>query len=110
MEDNRALNALSYFSVIFAPFLVPLIIWILGKNSDVKYHAKRALISHIIPVVLMIILAIVVFVSAIADSASTGTGDTVALAMIIGFVVFGLVYLISFIWNIVQGIKVLMRS
>ena len=109
MQDNKALNALRYFSVIFAPFLVPLIIWILGKDEDTKYHAKRSLISHIIPIIVMIILAIIVFVSAIADINDNGTGDAFALTMIIGFVVFGLVYFISFIWNIIQGIKVLMK-
>lgn len=109
MQDNRVLNALSYFSVIFAPFLVPLIIWILGKDDDVKYHAKRAFLSHIVPTILIIILAIVVFFGFIAEANMNGTGDTTAIGMVFGMAVCGLVYFIAFIWNIVQGIKVLMK-
>ena len=108
MPDNRALNALSYFSVIFAPFLVPIIIWILGKDEDVKHHAKRALISHIIPIVLLIILMIAVFVSVLTEIQATTTNDG-GIAIIIGIVLLIVTYIISFVWNIIQGIKVIMK-
>ena len=106
-NQNHVLNALSYFSVIFAPFLVPLIIWIIGKDDDVKHHAKRALLSHIIPTILVIIFiafAIIGAVSGMLDSEGGG------ILFFIGFAVITLLYLIIFIWNIIQGIKVLKQG
>lgn len=108
MQDNRVLNALSYFSVLFAPFLVPIIIWILGKDEDVKHHAKRALISHIIPLALMIILIIAMFVGMIAEYQTNFMNDG-GIILLVLFVLLIVTYLISFVWNIFQGIKVIMK-
>jgi cytochrome c biogenesis factor len=108
MQDNRILNALSYFSVIFAPFLVPIIIWILGKDEEVKHHAKRALISHIIPLALMIILIIAMFVGIITEF-QTNFMNNDGIALLVLFVLLIVTYLISFVWNIFQGIKVIMK-
>ena len=106
MEDNKILNALSYFSVIFAPFLVPLIVWIVGKDENVKHHAKRALFSHIIPVILIFIFFILALAGAFTGALNSNAGG---LFIIIGFVVLALLYVIIFIWNIVQGIKVIAK-
>ena len=48
MNGNKILAALSYFSVLFAPILFPIIVWIVG-DAETKPHAKRALWTHIIP-------------------------------------------------------------
>lgn len=106
MEDQKILNALSYFSVIFAPFLVPLIVWIVGKDEDVKYHAKRALISHIIPIILIIIIAFVVIATSFTGMLESNASG---LFIIGSLAVSGLMYVVIFIWNIVQGIKVMTK-
>ncbi len=42
MNGNKILAALSYSSVLFAPILFPIIVWIVG-DAETKPHAKRAL-------------------------------------------------------------------
>ena len=105
MQESKILNAFSYFSVLFAPFIVPLIIWIIGKDEEVKYHAKRAFISHMISVVLIIIFAIMVMAGALTGLLDNDAGG---LTVIIGFIIMLLIYLAIFIWNIVMGIKALL--
>ena len=46
---RQLLSALSYFSIFFAPFLFPIIIWIVAKDDYIEGHAKRALFSHVFP-------------------------------------------------------------
>lgn len=36
MENQKILAAFSYLSIFFAPFIVPLIVYIVTKDSDVK--------------------------------------------------------------------------
>ncbi|MER1999673.1 MAG: DUF4870 domain-containing protein [Lysinibacillus sp.] len=105
MQETKVLNALSYFSVIFAPFIVPLVVWIVGNDKSVKYHAKRALISHIIPVVAIVIFFFAVIVGGLSGSLESDTGGMWFFG---GFIALILVYIISFIWNIIQGIKVIL--
>jgi len=49
MENQKILAAFSYLSIFFAPFIVPLIVYFVTKDSDVKSHSIRALVSHLIP-------------------------------------------------------------
>lgn len=72
LDNPKILSALSYFSVLFAPFLLPIIVYFISQDSEVKYHAKKSLISHIIPVILLIIL----FVSVFSSFAPIATGFT----------------------------------
>ncbi|MFC0524536.1 DUF4870 domain-containing protein [Pontibacillus salicampi] len=101
MSTNKIISSLAYFSVFFAPFLLPLITWIIGEE-EVKHHSKRALISHIIPFVMIIALIIIALV---VGGFSEGTG----IAVVIGVGVFGLISFGIMIWNVVMGIKVLMN-
>ena len=52
MENQKVLSAFSYLSVFIAPFVVPLVVYFVSKDSEVKRHSIRALISHLIPLVL----------------------------------------------------------
>ncbi|MFJ7828249.1 DUF4870 domain-containing protein [Psychrobacillus sp. NPDC096623] len=109
MDNPKILSALSYFSVLFAPFLLPIIVYFISQDSNVKYHAKKSLISHIIPVILLVILFISVFSS--FTPLTLGFNDQPSLWIAIGplllIATYMLVYVIVMIWNIVQGIKVL---
>ena len=102
-SSSKVLSSLSYFSIFFAPFLLPVLVYVLSKEEDVKHHAKRALVSHIVPL-FVIIFGIgfgVVLGLSVVDTYSMGT-------VIISYVTGGLLYVIFFDWNIIQGIKILL--
>src|SRR5699024_1321770 len=48
MTSDKFLSSLCYFSVFFAPFLFPIMVWILTKD-EVRYHSGKALWTHIVP-------------------------------------------------------------
>lgn len=97
METNRVLAAVSYFSLFFAPFLVPLILYFISTDPYVKEHTRRALLSHLLPVI-----AVPVLIAAFLSNPSVPV-------MVIGFLVVGGLSIAVMIYNIVQGIKVLTR-
>lgn len=105
MDQNKILSALSYISLFFAPFLFPLIVYFVVNDSQVKYHAKRAFLSHLIPGVLLILLSIF----GVFGMFSIYNYDMNGFA----FTMFGLmgVYLIisiaCIIWNIIQAIRII---
>lgn len=116
MDNQRILSALCYFSILFAPFLLPLIVYFISPTADVKYHAKRSLLSHLIPVALGIVGFIVLMIGSVAmfsttvDSTmnpSTSFNFLTAGLPFLFMIVYGILSLIVLIWNIVQGIKVL---
>lgn len=116
MENSRVLSALCYFSVLFAPFLLPIIVYFISPDKEVKYHAKRSIISHLIPVGLGIIGFIVLIIgsfSMYSNSTNFSTGqsssfDFLSAGLPIMFMLFyAILSIIVLIWNIVQGIKVL---
>ncbi|MDY0394386.1 hypothetical protein RWE15_07890 [Virgibacillus halophilus] len=83
-------------------FLLPLIVYFVISDTEVRRHAKRALLSHILPFIL--IFVVIILALAMFDS-------NIAFAVIIsGFVLSGIVYFVFFIWNIVQGIKVFQKN
>ncbi|MBD7946223.1 MULTISPECIES: DUF4870 domain-containing protein [Psychrobacillus] len=109
MDTNKILSASTYFSILFAPFILPIIVYFLTSEKEVKYHAKRSLISHIIPTIFFVFLMLAIFANFLplgftGDSASMWTSMTTALIFMGLYTVINLVLLI---WNIVQGVKVL---
>lgn len=105
MEQSKGINALSYLSAFFAPFIVPIIIYFAAKDLAIRHHAKRALISHLIPVVLGIILFLAFLTT--ASTADQLVGDAVTYGFIAAFVGYVILTFALLIWNIVQAIKVL---
>ncbi|MDC2865678.1 MULTISPECIES: DUF4870 domain-containing protein [unclassified Bacillus (in: firmicutes)] len=103
MNGNKILAALSYFSVLFAPILFPVIVWIVG-DYETRSHAKRALWTHLIPGISTIIgLAVL----GIMSFGFNQPGATLGIGALITVCICGLISLYYFIWNIVKGIKVL---
>src|SRR4051794_30066222 len=94
MDANRLFSALCYISLFFAPFLVPLIIYLVIPDRDVRGHAKNALISHIAPYILIPIVLIFGF--------QPNAGALLLVVMLSLLVLAGV-----FIWNIVMAIRVL---
>ncbi|MFF2754927.1 DUF4870 domain-containing protein [Psychrobacillus sp. NPDC058041] len=109
MENNRLLSALSYFSVLFAPLILPIIVFFISQDSKVKQHAKRSLVSHLIPLIFMIILFIVVYSSVFSMSYSSFNQPSIFMSSVPLLLVFLylIIYIIILVWNIVQGVKVL---
>ena len=105
MDNSKGLSALNYFSVFFAPLLVPIIIYFVSPDSEVKRHSIRALLSHVIPFIFGIILVIILFI--VGFFSSQVNGDTLFVTWILLVLGYGLIYLAIIIWNVVQGIKVL---
>ncbi|EGQ2821538.1 TPA: DUF4870 domain-containing protein, partial [Staphylococcus pseudintermedius] len=49
-SSNKILSSFCYFSVFFAPFIFPIVVWALS-NGDTSRNAKRALLYHILPMI-----------------------------------------------------------
>jgi len=105
LDNSKGLSALNYFSVFFAPFIVPIIIYFVSSDSEVKRHSIRALLSHVIPFILGIILVIILFIVGVFSVQVNG--DKVFVTWVLLTLGYGLLYLAIVIWNVVQGIKVL---
>ena len=105
MNNSKALSALNYFSVFFAPFIVPIIIYFISPDPEVKRHSIRALLSHVIPFILGIILVIILFIVGVFSMQVDE--DKIFVTWVSLTLGYGLLYLVIVIWNVVQGIKVL---
>lgn len=60
MMDHTGVKAITHASAFFAPILVPLLVWLLLSDREVKNMALQALLFH---VGISILLAISVFFS-----------------------------------------------
>nr|WP_280157226.1 hypothetical protein [Priestia aryabhattai]MDH3130290.1 hypothetical protein [Priestia aryabhattai] len=66
-----------------------------------KQHGKRAFISHLIPTVTLIIIAVTYYLSAKVEGANTPNSILVSsCTILISLITMGVI-----IWNIKQGIK-----
>ncbi|HEK9102519.1 DUF4870 domain-containing protein [Bacillus pfraonensis] len=102
MKGNNILSSICYFSIFFAPFLFPIIVYFIAED-DVKYHAKKALWTHVLPFAILF--------SGLALSGvfglSFGESTSVEIGIVVTYVVFAIVGIYYFLWNIMKGIKVL---
>ncbi|MCZ2260226.1 DUF4870 domain-containing protein [Sporosarcina sp. G11-34] len=112
MPSNKTLSTLCYFSIFFSPLLLPIIILLVTDDTEVKFHAKRSLISHILPVALLIV-GFVIFSMSMFSAENrmlemvTGRFNIWSVSPIIFILLYGLVTAIIFLWNIIQGVKLL---
>lgn len=111
MPSNKLLAALSYFSVFFAPLLVPVIIYFVTDDREVKSHAKRSFVSHIIPVALLIAGMIILSFSLLSVNNYTNgvpTGFSFwQLTPLLFMLLYGLLFMGVIVWNVYNGVKVL---
>ncbi|WP_409254386.1 DUF4870 domain-containing protein [Bacillus sp. SCS-153A] len=104
LETNRLLSSLCYFSIFFAGFIFPIIVYFLSTDPDTKRHAKSAFISHLLPLIaLPLVIAGIFFDIGIL---STGSGLPIFIFLATGFSL--LVSFVVVIWNVYKGIKVLL--
>ncbi|MBF0705660.1 MULTISPECIES: DUF4870 domain-containing protein [Bacillales] len=95
MSVEKVMSSLCYFSVFFAPFLFPIIVYFVVKDEEVSYHAKRSIVSHLLPFLTILLALVAVFMM------------DIGVVIILGFLLFSLLNVIVFVWNIVKGIQVL---
>ncbi|MCA0172764.1 DUF4870 domain-containing protein [Bacillus sp. RAR_GA_16] len=95
MSVEKVMSSLCYFSVFFAPFLFPIIVYFVVRDEEVSYHAKRSIVSHLLPFLTIILALFAIFVM------------DIGVVIILGFILFSLLNVVVFIWNIVKGIQVL---
>jgi hypothetical protein len=99
MDSRKVLSGLCYFSIFFAGFIFPLIVLLASGDEITKMHAKRSLLSHLIPLILLPFL-----IFAIVNDAAKGTQMPVFSIISAGVMIF--VSFVVVIWNIVKGVKV----
>lgn len=107
MNSSKVLASLCYFSILFAGFIFPIIVYFVTDDKEVKKHAKKAFLSHCIPaatIAFFIILGISMGAMQQYSDVSFFVGGGLVW---IGFAIAGIVNLVIVVWNIVQGIRVL---
>ena len=98
MDTNRLISSLCYFSIFFAGFIFPIAVYFIVDHHEVKEHAKKSFLSHLIPLVSIPIFFLLFLFP---------NGEGQFFFVIIMFIVFGLINLAVIIWNVVKGIQVL---
>jgi hypothetical protein len=98
-NTNKIISALCYFSIFFAGFILPIAVYFIVDDREVKTHAKRAFISHLIPLVTIPIFVV--------GGIMSGIGDVFGIVIILGFLLTFLINIVVIIWNVVKGIQVL---
>ncbi|EIT86999.1 hypothetical protein A374_02059 [Fictibacillus macauensis ZFHKF-1] len=98
-KTNKLLSALSYFSILFIPFLFPVVVHLATKDEQSKAHSMRAMLSHLIPIV-GIPLGITITAE---DDFSKGSIFYCSL-------IFGGITVLVVLWNVYQGIRVAVRK
>src|SRR5690625_754883 len=105
MSNNKLLSALCYFSVFFFPLLLPFVIYLMSDELDVKFHAKRSLISHFVPVILLISGVIIFSFSMFTVEKRmmaiiNGSFDFWSIAPFLFTLVYSLLFIAILIWNV----------
>lgn len=108
MQHSKGLSAISYLSILFAPFLLPLIVFFVTKDHEVKYHAKRAFLSHLIPTILGMVFAFLSIVSIFMFS--TNESNAVFYIFMIITILYVIIMFAVTIWNIIQAARVLKQN
>lgn len=102
--DKKFINAISYFSILFAPAILPIIIWIFGNSMDVKANAKKAFWLQVIPTIFGIMALILIGVIGL----STNNESTVGWLFLLFFGIFGLISVVTYIYDLVLGVKAIL--
>ncbi|GHH97522.1 DUF4870 domain-containing protein [Neobacillus kokaensis] len=104
METRKVLSSLCYFSIFFAGFIFPFIVWLASGDQATKQHAKKSLISHLIPIIPTIFVVMAVVYEMVNFQ------NDLPIFTIISIVITGIVWLVVVIYNIIKGVKVLISE
>ncbi|SFJ12817.1 MULTISPECIES: hypothetical protein [unclassified Bacillus (in: firmicutes)] len=101
-STEKVLASCCYFSIFVAPLLFPIIVYFVVPHEEVKCHAKKAFISHLLPFFCLFLIFLLVFVM--------NTPEQIGAIVLIAMLLFGFVNLVIFIWNIVKGVQLLVNE
>ncbi|MBY7141545.1 DUF4870 domain-containing protein [Virgibacillus sp. NKC19-3] len=99
-KNNNVLASLNYFGIFFAPFLFPLVMMLVTKDDKVRFHAKRAILSHSLILIIIIVVMGLSTIFYLFHPAKLTAG-----VLVIGYLVASVISVILFIWNVVQGVE-----
>jgi hypothetical protein len=105
MDSRKVLSGLCYFSIFFAGILFPLVVMLASGDDITKNHAKKALLSHLIPLIPVPLLLFAIF-----SDINAINNDTIPVFTLISAGILVLVSLIVTIWNVIKGVKALMTE
>ena len=97
-STQKLISSICYFSIFFAGFILPLVVYLVVDNQEVKVHAKLAFLSHLIPFIsipICIVFALIGFM------------NEFIVILIASVILTGILNFAVIVWNIVNGIKVL---
>jgi hypothetical protein len=101
VNTSKLLAAACYFSVFFAPFLFPIVVYFVAADEKVKMHAKKSFVSHLIP------LGAAIIIGALMLWAAPTAREALVAMPFVGVIIGGIVSFIVVVWNIIKGIQVL---
>lgn len=112
MTNKKTLSALCYFSIFFFPLLIPFVIYFIAEDKEIKHHAKRSFISHLLPILLLIIGLIIFSISMFSvEKRMTAIiqqqFDFWQIAPFLFTLIYSFLFIVILIWNVFQGVKVL---
>ncbi|MGO1758756.1 MAG: DUF4870 domain-containing protein [Mammaliicoccus vitulinus] len=106
MQSEKILSSLCYFSVFFAPFLLPIIVWIVA-DKPVSTHAKSSLLYHVYPYILGVLSVLLLAYANGSFESHLNNGLMITLNIIAIFIALLAFYYV--IYNLYAGIKVLLK-
>jgi hypothetical protein len=105
MDTRKVLSGLSYFSIFFAGILFPLVVMFASGDDVTKSHAKRAFLSHLIPLIPVPLLLFALF-----SDINTISNEGIPVFTLVTAGIMVLVSLIVTIWNVIKGVKAFMME
>jgi hypothetical protein len=102
MDTRKVLSGLCYFSIFFAGILFPLVVMLASGDDVTKSHAKKAFLSHLIP-----LLPIPLLIFAIFNDINVINNEAIPVFTLVTAGIIVLVVLIVTIWNVIKGVKAL---
>lgn len=102
-QSEKILAALSYFSVFFAPIIFPIVVWILA-DKPVSTHAKKSLLFHLLPYILIVISSVIIG----GIGSITSQALYVILMILAALGAFAAIYFV--IYNLLCGIRILLKD
>ncbi|MEH7012089.1 DUF4870 domain-containing protein [Neobacillus niacini] len=105
MDTRKVLSGLCYFSIFFAGILFPLVVMFASGDDVTKGHAKKAFLSHLIPLIPAPLLIFAIF-----NDLNAINNQAIPVFTLVTAGIMVLVSLIVTIWNLIKGVKAFMME
>ena len=109
IDNSYVLSALSYLSIFFAPIVLPLFTWILA-DEPTSIHGKKALTNHIFAWICFFVgRGAFIFSKEIYDKPFNHQ-LLISVIFIIITILFFLIAIVLYVFNIIKGVKILLKK